>query len=224
MQHSDILSPAMLRRLSPTAELVLVNLICFGPFATRSILELTERKTTIVFDDHRALFIIGVELFCGTIAALLLRVRGWKLSDLGLRITMPQTIAGMVLLIGANVAITGLYELFRAVTGTDPGAATSFKATLTWPVLIGLSLVNPLYDELFAVAYNLRAAGGSGAMFAITLSATVRFVCHIEQGPISALTILPLGIIFAAVYWRWRLVWPLVIAHGVMDFLGMMPQ
>ena len=56
-----------------------------------------------------------------------------------------------------------------------------------------------------------------------TLSAAIRFDCHIEQGPISALTILPLGLIFAAVYWRWRRVWPLVVAHGVMDFLGMMP-
>jgi membrane protease YdiL (CAAX protease family) len=41
---------------------------------------------------------------------------------------------------------------------------------------------------------------------------------------VAALTILPLGLVFAMVYWRWRLVWPLIVAHGVMDFMGLMPE
>ncbi len=214
----------MLRRLSPVAELVLVNLIVFGPFAVRSIIGLAERQTVIVFDDRRALTILATELVCGALALLLLRARGWKLADLGLRITMPQTIGGMLLLIGSNIVITLIYQLVRAATGIDPDAVTAFQTRLTWPVLIALTLINPLYDELFLVAYNIEAAKPHGAAFAITLSAAIRFVCHLDQGPVSAVTILPLGLIFALVYWRWRLVWPLVVAHGVMDFLGMLPQ
>ena len=213
----------MLRRLSPAAELILINLICFGPFAARSILDLTARNTAFLFDDRRALTLLGIELVCGTLALLLLRARGWKLSDFGLRVTMPQIIAGMLLLIGANVIISGIYELVRFSTNTDPGVATTFQDQLTWPVLIALTLVNPLYDELFLVAYNVVAAKEHGAAFAITLSATIRFLCHVEQGPITAVTILPLGLIFAFVYWRWRCLWPLIVAHGVMDFMGMMP-
>ncbi|HEX8408883.1 MAG TPA: CPBP family intramembrane glutamic endopeptidase [Thermoanaerobaculia bacterium] len=214
----------MLRRLCPAAELLLVNLICFGPFAARSIVELTERKTAFLFDDRRALTLLGIELVCGTLAVLLLRARGWKLSDFGLRVTMPQTIAGMLLLIGANFVISALYELVRFATNTDPGVATTFQDKLTWPVLIALTLINPLYDELFLVAYNVIAAKEHGAAFAITLSAAVRFLCHIEQGPITTVTILPLGLLFAFVYWRWRLLWPLIVAHGVMDFMGQMPS
>ena len=214
----------MLRRLSPAAELLLVNLICFGPFAARSILSLTQRKTAFLFDDRRALTLLAIELVCGTLAVLLLRARGWKLSDFGLRVTMPQTITGMLLLIGANVFVSGIYELVRATTNTDPALATTFQDNLTWPVLIALTLVNPLYDELFLVAYNVVAAKEHGAAFAITLSAAVRFLCHIEQGPITTVTILPLGLLFAIVYWRWRVLWPLVVAHGVMDFMGQMPS
>lgn len=214
----------MLQRLSPRAELLLITLICFGPFAVRSLIELSQLKDVIVFDDARALFIIGIEVVCGALAALILRARGWTFASLGLRITMPQTIAGMLLLIGANVGIAGLYELVQALSGGDPGAATTMKAAVSWPGLIILTLINPLYDELFAVAYIVRATEGNGAAFAITVSAIVRFVCHLDQGPIAAIGILPLGIIFALVYWRWRLVWPLVVAHGVMDFLGLMPQ
>ncbi len=214
----------MLRRLSPVAELILVNLICFGPFAVRSIVELAERNTTIVFDDRRALFTIGIEVVCGTLALLLLRARGWTPRDLGLRITMPQTIAGNLLLIGSVISLTAFAQIVRVVTGVDTEAVTSFEPRTSWPVLIALTLINPLYDELLVVAYNLEAAKGSGAAFAITLSAAVRFICHLEQGPITAVTILPLGLIFAFVYWRWRLVWPLVVAHGLLDFMGMMPR
>lgn len=214
----------MLKRLSPRAELMIVMLICFGPFAARSIIELVERKSVIVFDDQRALFILGMELVAGALAIFILRAREWTAASLGLRISMPQTIAGMFLLIGANLAIAGFYELVQLATGTDPGAATEVKVQLTWPVLIALTLINPLYDEVFAVAYVVRASEAGGAAFAVTLSAVIRFICHLEQGPITAVTILPLGLIFAIVYWRWRLVWPLVIAHGVMDFLGLMPR
>lgn len=211
----------MLQRLSPRVELLLIMLISFGPLAVRSLLEMAQLKTVIVFDDRRALFIIGIEVVCGTLAALILRARGWTFASLGLRFSMPQTIAGMLLLIGANLAIAGFYELMQSLTGSDPATATTVQAHVSLPVLIALTLINPLYDELLSVAYVVRATEGAGPAFAITLSAVIRFVCHLDQGPIIAVTILPLGLIFAAVYWRWRLVWPLVVAHGVMDFLGL---
>lgn len=211
----------MLERLSPRVELLLITLICFGPFAVRSLVEMAQLKSVIVFDDRRALFIIGIEVLSGTLAALILRARGWTLASLGLRFSMPQTIAGMLLLIGANLLIAGFYELMQSLTGSDPASATTVQAQVSLPILIALTLINPLYDEIFAVAYVVRATEGAGAAFAITVSALIRFVCHLDQGPIIAVTILPLGLIFAAVYWRWRLVWPLVVAHGVMDFLGL---
>ena len=219
-----VASRAMLRRLSPVEELLLVNLICFGPFAAISIVEMAERKTMIVFDDRRALTILGIELVCGTLALLLLRARGWKFSDLGFRVTLPHTLGGMLLLIGSTILIGSVVQIVHAATGINLDAVTSFEAKLTWPVLIALTLVNPLYDELFLVAYNVEAAKGNGAAFAITLSAAVRLLCEVEQGPIASVTILPLGLIFAFAYWRWRAVWPLIVAHAVMDFIGMIPQ
>ena len=214
----------MIRSLTPRAELMLINLICFGPFAIRSVIELADLKPVILFDAKRALFILGIELVAGTIAVLILRARGWTLADVGLRPTMPQTIAGMILLIASLLLIGSFNQLLILSLGSDPGAATTLTTQISWPLLIAVTLINPLYDEVFAVAYNLRALEQSGPAFAITFSAAIRLICHLDQGPIAAMTILPLGIIFAAVYWRWRLVWPLVVAHGVMDFMGLMPQ
>jgi uncharacterized protein len=213
----------MPRRLSPGAELALVTLICFGPFAMLSAIGLVERNTTLLFDDRRALTFLAIEGVCGTLALLLLRARGWTPASLGFRPTLPQTLGGMLLLIGTNIGVGGFYELLRAASGTDPDA-TTFVSRLSWPVLIALTLINPLYDELFGVAYIVSAAKPHGAAFAITLSAAVRFVCHLEHGPIGAVAILPLGLLFAWVYWRWGTVWPLIVAHGVADFAGMVAE
>ncbi|HYH10332.1 MAG TPA: CPBP family intramembrane glutamic endopeptidase [Thermoanaerobaculia bacterium] len=210
--------------MTSRGELLLVNLLCFGPFAAISVIELAELRSVLLFDNTRALQILGIELVCGAIALLILRKRGWDFAALGLRPTFVQTVAGMMLMLGVNLLIGGFYELTQALTNSDPGAATSMTSKLTWPVLILFTLLNPLYDELFVVAYNVEAAKESGAAFAVSLSAFVRFVCHLEQGPIAAVTILPLGLVFAAVYWRWRRLWPLVVAHGIMDFVGMIPQ
>jgi membrane protease YdiL (CAAX protease family) len=206
--------------MTSRGELLLVNLICFGPFAAISVIELAQLRSNLTFDNARALQILGIEIVCGAIALLLLRRRGWKFA---LHPTIFQTAGGMALMFGTSLLIGGIYEIVQAVTNTDPAAATTMKSTLTWPVLILFTLINPLYDELFLVAYNVEAAKENGAAFAISLSAFVRFVCHLEQGPVSAVTILPLGLVFAAVYWKWRRLWPLVVAHAVMDFLGMIP-
>ena len=208
----------MWKRLSPRTEFLIVSLLCFGPFAARSIVELTERKTLLLFNDRRALFILGVELVAGTLALLLLRARGWTASEFGLRISPGQTIGGVLLLLGTDMMRTILM-----LSAPGASAATDVQVQLTWPVLIALTAINPLYDELFGVAYVVRAAESNGAACAITLSAAIRFICHLEQGPIAALTILPLGLLFATVYWKWRVVWPLILAHAVMDFAGLMP-
>lgn len=214
----------VLSRLSPRAELVLINLICFGPFAALSMRGLLRRETTLLFDDRRLYTIVAIELACGSLAILLLRARGWKLRDFGLQISMPLTIAGFILYIVATTIIAGISLGFVTLAGTDPGAATHPVATAHWPAVLLLLAIDPLYEETFEVAYNVRAAEKVSSAFAITLSAVIRLICHAFQGPIAPLTILPLGIIFAFVYWKWRRVWPLAVAHGVAGWFALAPQ
>ena len=211
----------MLRRLSQRGELILINLICFGPLAAMAIRGMMRRSTVVVFDDRRLLTIGAIELVAGTIAVLILRARGWTTSELGMRISMPLTIAGMVLLIGSNILISALVLVFTELTGFNTAAVTTQVTRVSWLPLVLLLAIDPIYEETFEVAYNLRATERDGAAFGISLSAAVRLVCHLDQGPIVPLTILPLGLIFAAVYWKWRRVWPITVAHGVAAYFGL---
>lgn len=214
----------ILQRLSPRAELLLINLICFGPFAAMSVAGLLRRETTLLYDDRRLYTIVAIEVVCGALAILILRARGWKLAGLGMRVSMPLTIAGMILYIVATTIIAGINLVFIAIAGTDPGDATTPVATAGWPSFLLLLAIDPLYEETFEVAYNVRAAERDGPAFAITLSAVVRLICHAYQGPIAPLTILPMGIIFALVYWKWRRVWPLAVAHGAAGYFALSPS
>lgn len=205
-------------------EYPLLLLLTLGPFAAMSVAGLMKRETLLVWDDRRLFTIAAIDIFCGLIALFILRARGWKRSDFGLQVSMPLTIGGMFLFIGANIFIASLNYAFIAATGTNPANATTPVAKASWLAVILVVAVDPLFEEFFEVAYLLRAAEEHGPAFCISLSAAVRLVCHLWQGPVAALTILPLGLIFAAVYWKWRRVWPLVVAHGVASWFGLAPQ
>ena len=81
-----------------------------------------------------------------------------------------------------------------------------------------VSIVNPFFEEFFVVGYTVeRAEKIHGKYFTIALSAFVRFLYHLYQGPIAA-WILLLGIFHAYVYMKWRKLWPLIVSHAILDF------
>lgn len=215
---------ALIRRLPASAELILINLICFGPFIGMSLWTLLRGGKEYIYDDRELLTVVAIEIVCGLIAAAILRVRGWKISDFGLSVTMPQMIGGFALMFGAQLAILLVSVAVEAFAGREVGSHIKFVTSASQLSVIALVLVNPLYEEFFEVAYNTRATESEGAAFAITFSAAIRFLCHLYHGALASVTILPLGIIFAAVYWRWRRLWPLVVAHGVVDLVGLWPE
>lgn len=215
----------MLRRLSTAGELALVNLICFGPFLGISIWRLVHRTERSIVTDRDMLLIVGIEIVCGVLAALILRARGWKWSDFGTAHSFLQAIAGAMLFVATSLLMALAIGIYQSASGIDLTKVVTAEASVSWPVIALVVLVNPLYEEFFEVAYNLRAGIETyGAPFMITLSTAIRFACHLDHGPIAALTILPLGLVYALVYWRFRRVWPLVFGHAVSDVLGLMPR
>lgn len=215
----------MLRRLSTAGELFLVNLICFGPFLGISIWKLIHRQESSVVGDAEMLTVVAIEIVCGIVAALILRARGWKWSDFGVGHSFRLSLGGMLLFLGSSLLMSMVLGTYQSLSGIDLTKITRVETRVTWPVIVVVALINPLYEEFFEVAYNLRAGVEQyGAAFMITLVTAIRFACHLDHGPIAAVTILPLGLLFAFVYWRWRRLSPLVFAHVAMDVLGLMPR
>src|SRR5678816_3536152 len=54
---------------------------------------------------------------------------------------------------------------------------------------------------------------------AVLASAAFRALFHLPFGINAMLSIFALGLIFGLVYWRWRQLWPLIVAHSLADML-----
>lgn len=210
-----------IRRLPPRAELIIVNVLCFGFFAGMSAYELLLGARAHVFDDAYLLLVVAIEVVTGLAALSFLRLRGWKWSDFNLRVSMPETISGSLLFVFYTLIGYVMYQLAAAIAGPDFTRFVKVETRASLAVVLLVIAVNPLFEELFEVAYNTRALEEQGAGVAITTSAVIRFVCHLYQGPVATVTVLPIGLLFAFVYWRWRRLWPLVVAHGLADWFGL---
>lgn len=211
----------MLRRLSPRAELVLVIAICLGyPLAT-SLLVLLSGQRRVEMTSAHALFGIAFELLALSLTFVILRARGWRLEDLGLRFSWKAAAAGIPLFV--------FYLLIYLITATMllqvwPGArnALTFHYADSTPagLLLLFIAVNAFFEETIVTAYVITALSRDGAAFAITASTLLRFAWHLYQGPLASISIIPLGLLFATMFWSRRNVWPLIVAHTIANVVS----
>jgi membrane protease YdiL (CAAX protease family) len=56
---------------------------------------------------------------------------------------------------------------------------------------------------------------------AVNISAAIRLSYHLYQGVAGVLAVVPLGLLFAYWFARTRQLWPLIVAHAILDFAGL---
>ena len=96
------------------------------------------------------------------------------------------------------------------------------KVTPSAPVILMLVfiVVNSIFEEALVTGYVVTALAEQGPALAITASTLLRFAYHLYQGPVASISVLPLGLMFAAVFWKWRTLWPLVMAHSLINVMA----
>lgn len=215
----------MIRRLPPGMEFLIVVVWAFGQFIFASILSIGTARSSAYTNDALAAVLV-VEVLQFAFIAWFLRVRGWTLEKIGLKVTVRGTGLGL----GLAVASYALFVVAQ-VTGEhllriDMASAAAFypKAApdLDLQLVFVTSVVNGVYEELFVAGYIITAlAPVRGPWAAINVSTGIRLLYHLYQGPIGILAIVPLGILYGWVYVRTRQIWPLVVAHIVIDVVGL---
>jgi membrane protease YdiL (CAAX protease family) len=113
----------------------------------------------------------------------------------------------------AFAAVTSSYVLeagqkFNLIDGTIEPA-----------IIIAISIVNPIFEECFLCGYLVTALKDrTGSWTAINISVGIRLICHLYQGIIGVIFIVPFGLIFTYWYARRGRLWPLIVAHALFDF------
>ena len=90
-------------------------------------------------------------------------------------------------------------------------------------MIVAASIVNPIHEELFVTAYLVTALKElRSPWFAINTSVVIRLTYHLYQGGQGVVGVIAIGLVFAWWYARNGRLWPLVVAHAVFDFVGLM--
>jgi CAAX protease family protein len=216
---------AWVRKLSAIQEAVVITTIFAGWFIFSAMLLMLAGYPTVEgssFDDAAALSLVVFECIAFVIAAIVLHWRGWKLGDFIFRITVRQVLAGLVLLALAEAADWIVWELVGRGLDNRAVIREIFERT---PLSLGsavlVSLINGTFEEFFLCRYLIERFQSSGAAFAVTLSAGIRMLYHVYQGPYGTLSILAFGIIIGTYYWRTRALAAVMVTHILADLIAL---
>lgn len=214
--------------LSPRSEFAIVVLLAFGEFIAKSLWA-AAHPLTLTAPHHteftlRALAVVELVLLLGL--GGFLYARGWTLKTVGVAITPIDTLIGIGLAVASYFAYAFLWEIFALNLPHLAEVAAQFRfATpgITLGTAIVTSTVNPLFEELFVTGYVMTALKRMGReKLAFNASVGIRLSYHLYQGVLSVLSILPFGLICAFWYARTGRLWPLIVAHAFVDFVGLM--
>ena len=207
---------------------MLVLLVAFGPAVPGSLAALfggLAGPAVPPITNTALLHSVLYELVLLALLAALLRARGWRWARLGLSPSWQETGMGVLLAVGWYLAYLVLWNLTRLAW---PGFAEVAHTTrlvaggLKWPAIVLVTLVNPVFEEVLLCGYLVTTLKEhAGVSTAINVSAGVRVFCHFYQGAPGRRGIAPMALLFAWWYARSARLWPLIVAHALIDLAGL---
>jgi membrane protease YdiL (CAAX protease family) len=221
----------LIKKLSPNIEFAIVTIAGFGYFTYSSLLWFLYGLTgpadvsSTVINDSSLYALVQYEIIALLLIALFLKYRGWSIRDFNIQITWKLTGAGIFLAIFYYF----IYYLICIIVGILFGPfenawndQATVNTSLSTAAILTISIINPIFEESLVVGYVLKALRyRKGVWYAINVSIIIRLLYHLYQGPLVAIAIVPLGWLFAYIFARWNRLWPLIVAHGLLDFIAL---
>jgi len=218
----------LIRALSDRAEVIIVIMAAFGYFILISLLVAfmhpsasASAASSISQSGLNGLVVQETIMF-----ALLwgfLHVRGWRFATVGLVPSLRDSMTGIGIVVLMYMIYTVMWMVLgRLIIGYHAQADTQVVHSLSLATIIAVSVINPVFEEVFVCGYLITALRKTRSLtFAVNVSVAIRLAYHLYQGAIGVYNIIPMGIIFAYWYARTGRLWPLVIAHAFFDFIAL---
>ena len=201
-------------------------LLAPAPLASQTVSIIVPQAQASLLDLAKQLLTIMSGLAWGALALYLLWRGGVNLrTRLGLDLRRPWADLATGLGLAALIGVPGLVLYVVAVRlGVNLTVAPATLNDVWWriPVLVLAAIENGFLEEALVVGYlvtrleQLRVP----AWAAIAISAVLRGSYHLYQGFGAFLGNAMMGVVFAWVFQRTRRLWPLVIAHSLLDIVA----
>jgi membrane protease YdiL (CAAX protease family) len=213
-------------RVSQQSEIAIVLLGAFGLFILDNVLFLVHPTAKPPISQHHLESLLVFEPIALALLCYFLYARGWSTERIGLRPTARDTLIGLGL-VPAFYAVYVFTWWIAYAAGYRPSYLGHYQALvnsgIALPVAASICIVNPVYEETFLCGYIITTAKAMNRTTAgVNVSVAIRLGCHLYQGGVGVLGIVPVGLIFAWWYARTGRLWPLFVAHAVLDAIGLM--
>jgi uncharacterized protein len=204
-----------------TAFLNLVEAVLLGLAGRR--VALNPRRSPFDLIDLGLNLAIAFQLIAwGALAVYLLWHSGFGLAQIGLgRVRWrPDVLGGLGLAALIGLPGLGLYVATRAL-GFSAHVEPAELYDTWWriPVLLVTAFANGWAEEVIVVAFLLTRLRQLrvNPVAALLASSLLRGAYHLYQGFSAGLGNVVMGLVFAYVWQRTGRLWPLIIAHGIID-------
>ena len=190
----------------------------------------------LLFSDRFFLINLAFESFMLACLLVYLRQRGWKTDDLRIHVGWIGTLRGLELLVFTYGAFWGVAEFSRFMIWVMGPTPYGFLAHLfipahvdipaegfhiQWITIVVGALINAYYEEIVYMAYGFNLwAAKYGARTAVLFSVLGRLSVHTYQGTEHILPITAWAVLFGLWYRYHRSVWPLIVAHAMIDLVS----
>jgi membrane protease YdiL (CAAX protease family) len=186
---------------------------------TREGIQATPAKPNAT--NTSALIVVILEVFGLAVTFWIARTRGWPLESWGFRPSWKLTGAGVLLFLILALAIQAVATF---ANGISPGMVHKHSiSSMSLPVVILFAIINAVFEETLESGYFIQSLQRYGMWSAVLASAFFRAFLHAYHGLAAIIIIFPFGLVFGFIYWKWRRLWPLFIAHVLFDLIAYFP-
>ena len=202
------------------------SLLAPAPLSSQTVTIVVPQAQASFLDLIRQLLLILRGIAWGGLGLYLLWRSGVNLSTrLGLNLRRPLSDLGTGVVLAAIIGIPGLALYLSAVAiGVNLTVAPSTLNDVWWrlPVLVLAAIQNGFMEQALVVGYlitrleQLKLRGWA----VIATSAVLRGSYHLYQGFGGFIGNVVMGVVFAWWFRRTRRLWPLVIAHSLLDIIS----
>jgi uncharacterized protein len=207
-------------------ELVVVVASTAGVFALFSAIWWYRRAAdaSVPMTTGRLAAVLALEAAMAAVWVPRLRARGWSHRSLSLSPEPRDVLRGVSVFLLAMIAYTAVWTAASLVSPQVVAAALAVQITgqpALWIVIL-VAAINPIAEEFLYLGFIARALEGTSVQLALAGCTAVRVGVHLYQGPLAIIAILPFGLVFGAYYLRTHRIWPVIVAHSVMDAMGLL--
>ncbi len=204
--------------LTPRGEVFLVFAIYFGLGIIMQTIGRHLMPGAPLHGEFSNLGLVALAIYHLLVLALVFlyigRIRGWSFASFGFQISWKLTGLGVLLFVPAKL----FFFLRRMIV--SPNTAGLLAAQIALPIIIISSIIIGIFEELMEVGYVIKVTEKYGMRTAVFISALIRTMLHIYQGAAGMACVFVIGVIFGLVYWKLRQLWPLIVAHILIDIIG----